>query len=131
MIASGLTVSDQSTFADCWQILEQYELTTKIPASINSRLEQGRSGNISETAKHEEPIFERMSAQIVANNSMAAQAALEEAEKQGFQALLLTSFLDGEARQAGRMIGAIGQQIQSWQQPMDGRDALSLAVKRP
>ncbi len=84
------------------------------------------AGEYPETPKSGDPIFRQMISRIVANNQTAAQAALEEAERLGFHGLLLSSCLEGEARQAGRMIAAIGCQVEAFGQPI-GRPACIIA----
>ncbi|HUK40205.1 MAG TPA: glycerate-2-kinase family protein, partial [Candidatus Acidoferrales bacterium] len=59
-IASGPTAPDRSTFWDCWRIIEQYGLTERIPASVRDFLRRGLEGNVSETPKPGDPIFEKV-----------------------------------------------------------------------
>ncbi|MCX8024070.1 MAG: glycerate kinase, partial [Thermanaerothrix sp.] len=44
-------------------------------------------------------------------NVQAARAALVQARHEGFQTLLLTTYLQGEASQAGRFVAALARQI--------------------
>jgi hydroxypyruvate reductase len=49
---------------------------------------------------------------------MAAHAALQLAKQEGFNSLLLTTYLQGEARQAGVFLAALARQIASTNQPV-------------
>jgi hydroxypyruvate reductase len=55
---------------------------------------------------------------IIGNNLQAAQAALAQARQTGFNTLLLTSHLQGEARQAGQFLAAIARQVAASGEPV-------------
>ena len=50
---------------------------------------------------------------------MAALAAIEQAKREGFNTLLLTTFLQGEARYAGQWMAAIAQEIAHTGHPLN------------
>jgi hydroxypyruvate reductase len=118
VIASGPTVPDDSTFQDAWSILEQFSLIDEIPGSIRYHLDKGRRGEIPETLKPGDPIFDRTQQIVIASNYQAASAAVGQARASGMNALLLTSFLQGEARDVGRMMAALARQIQATGEPV-------------
>jgi hydroxypyruvate reductase len=111
IIASGPTVPDPNTYADAITVVEKYALGSKIPASIMDHLLRGVGGDNHETPKPGNPLFEQVRNVLVGNNEMAARAALEQAEKEGFDTMLLTTSLQGEAREVGRALAAILRQI--------------------
>jgi len=111
VIASGPTVPDSSTFQDCWQILEMYQLTEGIPAKIREHLQAGLDDDIADTPKMGDPIFEKAHNIIVGNNLQAAQAAISQAQVEGFNTLLLTTSLQGEAKIIGQTMAAIAAQV--------------------
>jgi hydroxypyruvate reductase len=111
VIASGPTVPDPSTFEEAWQIIERYGLAGRLPGALVLRLQRGRRGGLPETPKPGEPLFDKVKNAVVGSNLTAAQAALEQAQAEGFHSLLLTTRLQGEARQAGRFLAAILRQI--------------------
>ena len=51
VIASGPTVPDPSTFADCIRIVEKYKLSEKLPASVIKLLHDGAGGLAEETPR--------------------------------------------------------------------------------
>ncbi len=110
VIASGPCVPDPSTYADGFEVLRRYELLAEVPAAIRSRLEAGLRGETPETPKPGDGLFERVQNVVVASNYQAAQAGLAQARREGWDALLLTTSLQGEARQAGRMLAAVARQ---------------------
>ncbi len=118
VIASGPTVPDPSTFADAWQVIEQFDLVDQLPASIRSRLERGRSGSIVDTPKPGDTLFDRVQTVIVGSNTIAAQAAEQAARRLGFNALLLSTFIQGEAREVAKLAAAIAREIRSYDRPV-------------
>ncbi len=110
VIASGPTVPDGSTFKDAYRILEHYNLLETMPASIHTVIEEGRVGAIHETAKPGDSLFQRVTNVIVGSNGQAARAAVTQAAVEGFNSLLLTTYLTGEAREAGRFAAGVLRQ---------------------
>jgi len=118
IIASGPTVPDPSTFQDALSILERYSIVPQVPAAILDHLRRGIEGDLSDTPKPGDPNFERVTNLVIASNMTAAQAAVQQAQHEGFHARLLTCFLQGEARQAGRFLAAVLKQMATDGQPL-------------
>ena len=118
IIASGPTVPDRSTFADAFEVLEKYQLLGRAPASIVAYLTRGMHGELPDTPKPGDAIFQRVQNVIIGSNLQAAQAGLEQARLEGFNSLLLTTYLQGEARQAGSTLAAIARQIAATGHPV-------------
>jgi hydroxypyruvate reductase len=111
IIASGPTVPDPSTYADALGTIQHFALEEKIPSVVIRHLDAGRKGEIDETPKPGDILFERVHTLLVGSNIQAAHAALEQACGEGWHTLLLTTSLQGEARQAGRFLAALARQI--------------------
>ena len=118
VIASGPTVPDSSTFQDALKILARYGIANKIPAAILEHFKRGSRGEIPETPKDGDSIFEQVNNVIVGNNTQAAQAAIEAAKTYGFNTLLLTTSLQGEASIAGKILASIAHQISATGDPI-------------
>jgi len=69
-----------------------------------SLLARGVRGEIAETPDAEDDIFSNVSNIVVASNSMALSAAKEKAEELGFRTSILSSTLQGEAREVARKL---------------------------
>lgn len=110
VIASGPTVPDPTTYADALAAVDRYELRDRIPAPVRLRLEHGAGGGLPETPKPGDPLFAGTSRQVIASNRTAALAAAEEARRLGYSTLLLTSSLEGEAREVGKMLAALAKE---------------------
>jgi hydroxypyruvate reductase len=118
VIASGPTAPDPTTFQDCLDILDRYGLLDQAPPRVVSILREGRDGRRPETPKPGAPVFHRVENLIVGNNLMALLAAKEEAERLGYRALVLTSRLEGEAREAAKAVAAIAKECAATGRPV-------------
>jgi len=114
-IASGPTVRDPTAFADAREILARYRLLERVPAAVRRTIEDGVAGRVPETPKD---LPARHEALVIASNRIAVEAAMREASACGFAPLLLTTFLAGEAREAGRLIAEIAREARASARPI-------------
>ncbi len=112
VIASGPTVPDVSTWADAWAIVEKYSLTTALPAAIRNRLQAGLAGDIPDTPKPGDPVFADSNTLIVADNRTAANAALGKATELGYNTMLLSTYVEGEAAEVAKVLVGLGREVQ-------------------
>ena len=89
VIGSGLTVPDRSTVADALNVLEPFGVP--VPARL------------SETPKPGDPIFENVSNIVVGSNRIALSAAAKKAKVLGYRPMILSSSMQGEAREVARV----------------------------
>jgi len=101
-IASGPTYPDSTTYADAQNILYRYSLWEKLPSDVRKNIERGVCENIPETPEKNDPIFNNVINFIVANNNIACKAAKTKAKEIGYESVLLTTSLTGEAKDVGR-----------------------------
>lgn len=118
VIASGPTVPDQSTWADAWAVVEKYDLTEKLPAAIVQRLRAGLAGEIADTPKATDPAFAATQNLVVADNLVAAKAALTTAQAAGYNPLLLTTYAEGEASQVAKVAVALAKEVKATGYPV-------------
>ena len=118
VIASGPTNPDPSTFRDALNILEKYDVSNRIPAVISAHLKKGDQEELPETPKKDDREFEKVTNIIIGNNRLALNKAKEIAESLGFNTIILTSMLDGEAREISKVIGSIIREIQLTDTPV-------------
>lgn len=111
VIASGPTSPDTTTFADAWAVLETYGLVETVPRSIVERLRAGLAGQVPETPKPGDALFERVQNVIIGSNALAAQAAVGRARELGFAALVLSTYVEGEAREVARVAAALAKDL--------------------
>lgn len=110
-IASGPTVPDSTTFQDAIEILKRYGLWSKAPASVKKVLLSGQKGLIPETPKAGDRAFERVHNIVIGNNMTASLAAYDSLEGAGLHTLLLSSCLEGQARDVGTVFASMAREI--------------------
>jgi glycerate 2-kinase len=118
VIASGPTVPDTSTFADAMGVLEGYDLVEQTPPAIVAHLRRGLSGDVPETPKPGDPVFEHVQTLVIGDNRIAAQAAVQKAAELGFHTLLLSTYVEGEAREVAKVLAGLGKEIARYGQPL-------------
>ncbi len=118
-IASGPTVPDKSTFADCLEIIGKYGLEGKLSAGLVNYIERGEKGEAEETPKPGDPAFERTENVIVGSNIAAAAAAKERASALGYNSLILSTSIGGETAGAAKLHAAIAREVVSSGNPVD------------
>lgn len=118
VIASGPTVPDRSTWHDAWAVVANYALAPRLPAAVLARLQAGVRGDLPDTPKPDDPIFARTCTVIVGDNRAAALAGRQRATELGYQSLLLTTFVEGEAREVARVAAALAKEVRYSGQPV-------------
>ncbi len=117
-IASGPTAPDSTTFQDAVAVLQRYRIWEQVPESVREWLTRGTKGAVPETVKADDPLWERVHNIILGNNHYAVTRAQRVAETLGYHTLVLTSRLQGEAREVARVMAAIAQSMQQDDYPL-------------
>jgi len=107
VIASGPTAPDPSTYATALHTLSDNGLLAAVPAPVRRHLEAGAGGGRPETPKPGDAIFRRVKNHVVGSGSVAIRAAALEARRVGLRPEILTTRLQGEAREVARVLVAI------------------------
>lgn len=110
-IASGPTSPDPTTCADALAILERYRIA--IPPQVRQVLESGAG----ETLKPGHPVFEHCETRIIASPMLALEAAAREAEKAGWATHILGDAIEGEAKEAARVMAGMALSVAHHGQP--------------
>ncbi len=117
-IASGPTVPDGSTFQDCREIVEKYGIEDELPPTVRRRLRMGFEGAVEETPKEGDPVFDRTWNAIIGNNLLAVTTAASRARQLGYRTLVLSTMIEGEAREVAKVHAAIAKEIRRTHQPV-------------
>jgi glycerate 2-kinase len=104
VIASGPTSPDKTKYKDALKVLEKYKITGSSPKSILELLNNGVKGVIPETPKEGDVIFDKVDNLIIGSNRMALETAKNKAEDLGLHTEIISSNVEGEAREAGRWL---------------------------
>ncbi len=104
-IASGPAYSDSSTSQQALEIVARYNIQLSKEAL--------------EVLGEETPKkLDNVESHVIGSVKIACEKAQELAEEMGYNTLLLTTSLDCEAREAGRMFGSIAREIKSYNRPI-------------
>jgi hydroxypyruvate reductase len=117
-IASGPTAPDPTTLQHAAEVLRRYRLWEQVSPAVRARIEAGLRGEVPDTPKPGDPLFERVENVIVGSGAMAAQAALQKGEALGYRGFLLTTTLGGEAREVGKFFSALARELVRFGRPV-------------
>ena len=120
----GPSVPDSTTFGDCVRILRKYDLWNNVPDSVRKHIEKGLSDPAMETLKPKDFEGMKMHNVILADNQKICQAAKERAEQLGLSAVVLTTVLEGESREAGIVLATIAREVEAKGRPVEPPCAL-------
>ena len=104
-IASGPTVPDPTSCADALEIVKRYGI--ELPAAARQALLTGAA----ETPKTDNAGFLRCESHIIATAQGSLAAAANLARAQGLTPLVLGDTIEGEAREAARVLGGIALSV--------------------
>jgi hydroxypyruvate reductase len=119
VIASGPAAPDPTTFADAGAVLTRYDLWERVPAPVAGRLREGMAGRLPETPKPGDAVFDRVHHLLVGSNAQAAEAAVARARALGLNTLLLSTYVEGEAREVGRLLAALARELAFHARPVE------------
>ena len=117
VIASGPLVPDPTTFGDALDVLASYDLT--VPDSVRDRLVTGARGGHEETPGPDDAAFDRVDTHVVGSNWTAVDAAREAATQRGYDTLVLSTRLRGEARNTALTHAAVAEEMVATGDPVD------------
>ncbi|MCK9274765.1 MAG: glycerate kinase [Syntrophales bacterium] len=111
VIASGPSVPDESTFTECMQILEAYGIRNRVPESVLSHFQQGISGIAEETPKPGDVLFSNTYNVIIGSSRLSLDAARKKARELGYNTMILSSCIEGEAKEVAKVHAAVAKEI--------------------
>nr|WP_205738867.1 DUF4147 domain-containing protein [Halonotius pteroides] len=115
-VASGPLVGDPTTYADARAVLDRYDCD--VPAAVIDHLDRGIAGEIDETPTPGDPVFTSVTTTIISDGRTAVEAAADRATEAGFDPVVLSSQIRGEAREAAKTQVAIAEEIQASGRPI-------------
>ncbi|QIO24829.1 glycerate kinase [Haloarcula sp. JP-L23] len=116
-IGSGPSVPDETTYEDALSVFERHDLTP--PSAVHDHLEAGVAGAVAETPFPDDPVFDRVTNYLVGDNAKALEAAATVARERGYEPLVLTSRLRGEAREVAKPLVATAEEAAATGTPVD------------
>lgn len=93
VIASGPTIADDTTFSDALRVVDKYKLNSKLPIKVSSYLKNA----LNETPKYGDIKLSGTRNILVGTNRQALIAARKQAQELGYNTLILSHEIQGEA----------------------------------
>lgn len=118
-IASGPTVPDRSTFEDACRVVEALDVVHQIPPNVVVHLEEGRRGNVPETLKEGEFDPQQVETLIIGSNYTSLSAGVTKAKELGYNTLMLSSQVSGEAREVAKVVASIAFDVERFDKPVE------------
>ncbi|MCY7387394.1 MAG: glycerate kinase [Burkholderiales bacterium] len=115
-IASGPTAPDPSTYQDALDILSAYRIVS--PLSVIRHLSNGARGDIAETLKPGDAIFELVENRVIATPHASLSRAAAFFQQRGITPMVLGDSVTGEAREVAKVHAALTRQIQQHHHPL-------------
>ncbi|MEM0247279.1 MAG: glycerate kinase [Desulfurococcaceae archaeon] len=118
VVASGPTAPDETSFADAYSVLERSGLLGSLPRHVRELLERGVRGEVPDTPKPGDPCFSKVDNVVILSNQAVLEALSRVLSARGFNVLVLTSMLEGEAREVGRVLASIIRNVHKYGKPV-------------
>ena len=115
-VASGPLVGDPTTYADAREVLDRYDCD--VPGAVIDHLDRGIAGEIRETPTPGDPVFTSVTTTTIGDGRTAVEAAADRATEAGFDPVVLSSQIRGEAREAAKTQVAIAEEIRASGRPI-------------
>jgi len=110
-IASGPTTADATTFADCLAIVKGFGVEDRMPPAVMDHLQNGAAGNVPETPGPDHPALATTANRLIGTNLLALEAARQKAVQLGYNTLILSSLVEGQAEEVAGFLAAIARQV--------------------
>lgn len=117
VIASGPITPDGSTFDDALDVMRRYDVD--LPDSAEERLRRGAEGSIDETPTEDDRVFEGVHQHVIADGNTALESAATVARERGYEPLVLSSRVRGEASEAAKTMAAIAEECVTTGNPIE------------
>ncbi|WP_020586911.1 glycerate kinase type-2 family protein [Desulfobacter curvatus] len=110
-IASGPTAPNFTTFTQALGIIKKYGLSTGLPPRAAKMFESGAMQKTDKDHISDDIIFSKVHNILLGNNLSALNAARQQAQSLGYNTLVLSSRITGEAREIAKVFSGMAQDI--------------------
>ena len=117
---TGPTVPDTSCFEDTRKVLDEYRLWDGFPYSAAEFLRHGDQSNETPKSFNGLPLHTF----VIVPGDAACIGAYQRAVELGFNSAIITSMLEGEAKDAGAFFAAIAKEIRHFGRPLEAPCAI-------
>ncbi|WP_435181753.1 glycerate kinase type-2 family protein [Halorussus sp. AFM4] len=117
VVASGPLTPDESTYADALDVLDRYDVD--VPEAVETRLRRGDEGEYPETPGPDDEAVAAVSQHVLADGTTALEGAAEAAREAGYEPLVLSSRIRGEAREAAKVLAGVAEECAATGTPVE------------
>lgn len=117
-IASGPTAPDTTTYKDARDVLIKYKLWDTVPSSVKNVILRGLNGELPETPKPGDPLFANVVNKVIASNYISLKAMENAAKRLGYRPVIITSMVEGEAREIGKLLAGVIKHLKKYESPV-------------
>jgi glycerate 2-kinase len=105
LVASGPTVPDENTRQDAVKFIDQHRMN--FPEAVMRHIRSEASAAPLPTDSR----FANNHVHVIASAAISLQAAADEASRQGFEAMILSDSIEGEAQEVAKVHAAIAREV--------------------
>lgn len=116
--AWGPTVPDETTFEEAVNVLKKYNLWSDTPESIKRHLKRGVNGEESETPAESNLEDLRIQDFILTKPEDVCEAARDKAKELGYNAIILSTMIEGESKEAGTFLSGVAKEVKRYNRPI-------------
>mgnify|MGYP001160988179 FL=1 len=113
VIASGPTLPDKSNAKEAWREIMELGIENKLPPKVVINLENPLK------EQHKKQKLSKQNTIVIGNNLKSLKSAKKEAEKLGYNTLILTSQIKGEAKVVAKSLASIALEIKNSNIPIE------------
>lgn len=106
---------DPTTFQDALDVLKKYNMYENVPQAVVEYIKDGLKHPERESLKTEEGISHQL--YDVGNQRSACEAAKNKAEELGYHGYILSTKIEGEAREVGSAFAGIAKEVSLYNRP--------------
>ncbi len=114
-IGSGPCAPDPSTYQEALDIIARYAV--QAPAAVTAHLQRGARGEIAETPKPGDRLFQRVENRVIATAQGSLQAAAAFFRAKDIAPIVLGDSVTGEASEVAKVYAALARQIREHGEP--------------
>ena len=118
LVASGPTALGSNSAEEAIRILKNSRLWSKIPESISDYLNTRAKEEAKDSNGHISDSFPHVTNILLGSNNNALIAAKEQAEKEGFNTIIVTSQAQGEAKVVASFVSSMVNEIVDFDRPL-------------
>lgn len=117
VVASGPTGPDNATYHEARTVLESYDIDP--PESVQRVLDRGIEGDLPETPGADDPVFDSVDNHVLVDGLDPLEAAAVEAQDKGYDPLILSARIRGEASEVAKAHVGIAEEVLASGNPIE------------